>query len=408
MLPSYRGFDRTAIALVVLLAALAGCGGSSREGGGDAGPGGTTRTGASSQRSTVGTTERPGHWHRATARGLARGRVFWVIDSLFASGAWYLAINRDGEAPEVADILMSRDGARWRDVTPPGYRVQTARTPGLPEHLFATAGGRGYLFGATDYGPSQLWEATAQGLSDAQWTPEPASGPSFLPVGVVASGECLYMATAFYPAAGGNAVSAIDIAESCRGKMLKAISRIAFPLEDFVGWSSIKLGADADGPVVVIDRSLYRPRGRTWSRVATTEALGDLVLTGRPGGAVALVDIATGRALSGDRAMRVELPVGQLPDLGVALQRSLVSGCTGSSGFAVVGASFPGGDRSVGAVWSSSDGVRWIKPNVRANGFEHADQFTGVACGPDGELLLIGLRGSRPTSVEAWRGRPSS
>ena len=100
------------------------------------------------------------------------------------------------------------------------------------------------------------------------------------------------------------------------------------------------------------------------------------------------------------------LPVGQLPDAGVAplSGQTVTSACSDGSGFVLAGTTSASESRAYGAVWTSPDGRRWTKMPVTPNGLSEFNEIFGVACSPDG-VLLLGTYTQRDTVLHSWTGR---
>lgn len=102
-----------------------------------------------------------------------------------------------------------------------------------------------------------------------------------------------------------------------------------------------------------------------------------------------------------DRWQRVpRLDPGRLPDAGVV---PLVN--TGVQAIAVAGTTFVavGNAGHTGAVWTSDDGLNWIKQATTANHFDEVDGFNAVAASKS-TVLLVGT-GSNGSTTNIWLGR---
>jgi len=256
-----------AAALLATVALLsAGCTSSSTSPKSD----GRQATQASVPSPTRATTAGPVAWSKAETTGFPATNFPTIVDSLYAQGRWYVAMQKPGAGfDNPLSILTSTDGVNWKDITPPLYSASNASQIGAPQNLLATDGTNVYLTGANDVG-FQVWEGKGGTLDGylGNFGYESASG-NFVPVGIVAARGCIYTAVMVFPANSvvngspvlGVAAQQVDVWSACNGTLVASPATLSFASADLVGWTDVQLTADSHGAVLYAHDRQYRVSG---------------------------------------------------------------------------------------------------------------------------------------------------
>jgi hypothetical protein len=368
----------------------------------------------------------PVAWSKAQVTGFPAADLPLIVDSLNVGGRWYIVVQTSDGSDVEDHVLSSGDGVNWKDVSPPLYTGANGGELGAPQDLLATDGSNVYLIGSSDVG-LDVWTDGVGGFDSTIGNGYEyySDQGNFLPVGIVSSHGCVYWAVAVFQQGGvadgtpvlGAAVERVDVWSYCNGSVAANPAALSYDVSDDVNWTDFKLTADSAGPVLLARGNEYRLFGAQLQKTRAIPA--DPMLTVTNGSTVVAAEVASANlggqgvgqlwSSAGASVSPSRLPVGELPDAGVAPEagQTVASGCSEGKGFVLAGFTSPNQNEAVGAVWTSPDGQSWSKMPVKQNELDQFSEILGVGCSPDGILLLGIYPGEKPgnITVHSWKGQ---